>query len=151
MNCLKGLCPLNTEYVCILADFVMCVCSVSSHSTGFESDVGGGKRHTELVCSEDFLEAFIKRELSRLLLSHLAFSLTPFLSTALFLVPGGVNRNWQANAWEHSIALLFFDVCTDTRSRLFLWKTCPECSSWRREHKCLCFESNGNVKLTIIC
>ena len=69
MNCLKGCCPPNAEYVCILAEFVKClrvsvharvrvctVCFLGLHLTSFESDVGGGKRHSELVCSQ--LETF---------------------------------------------------------------------------------------------
>lgn len=32
------------------------------------------------------------------------------------LVSGSVNRSWQANTWERSIAFLFFDVCTEALS-----------------------------------
>lgn len=69
MNCLKGHCPFNAEYVCVLAEFVKCVqvlvriclyvCVqyvLSLHLTSFVSDVGGRQKHTELIRSE--LETF---------------------------------------------------------------------------------------------
>lgn len=55
--------------VCKYVQYVLC-----SHLTRFESDVGGGKRHTELVGSE--LETFIKRKQQAL---NLASSWTSFI------------------------------------------------------------------------
>lgn len=105
---------------------------------------------TGLWWTGDFLEAFIKTDLSRYYWLILP-SLTPLLSRSPSLASGSVNRNWQANTWEHSIALLFFDVCTDAFLRLFLWKMCPGYSCWLWEHKCQCFESNETVERSLIC
>lgn len=125
--------PLNTEYVCACACcgwvcrvlvrvglYVSVQYVLSLHLTSSESDVGGGgkKAHwTGLQRNGDLHED----RSQQVLLSYLAFSHSSSISSPS-LVSGSANRNWQANAWEHSIALLLFDVCTDSHSRLFLRK-----------------------------
>lgn len=121
--------------VCVCVQYVL-----SLHLTSFW--VRCWRRETAhwtgLQRTGDFLEAFIKTDLSRYY-CLISPSLTPLLCSSPSLVSGSVNRNWQANTWERSIALLFFDVCTEAHSWLFLWKLCPGYSSWHWEHKCLCF------------
>lgn len=105
MNCLKGRCPLSAaEYVRIVAEFVecICVCTVCFKLALDKLWVRcwrQEKRHAELVCRE--LETFIKTDHSRYY-CLISPSLTPLASSSL--VSGSVNRNWQANTWERSIA-----------------------------------------------
>lgn len=103
---------------------------------------------TGLQSTSDFLEAFTKTDLSRYY-CLISPSLTPLLCSSPSLVSGSVNGNWQANTWERSIALLFFDVCTEAHSWLFLWKMRPGYSSWHWEHKRLCF--NLIEQRTLLC
>lgn len=89
---------LSSASMGVSVSVCVCVQYVSSlHLTRFESDVGGGKRHTELVCTElgDFREAFIKTDPSRygcLILPSSTPLLSSSLSFSLSLVSGSVNR-----------------------------------------------------------
>lgn len=99
MNCLKGCCPLNAEYECILAEFVKCVrvlvrtrvhvCTVCFFKLAlYKLWVRCWRREkaqwTGPQSTGDFLEAFRKTDLSRYC-CLLSPSLTPlFMQRSLF-------------------------------------------------------------------